>query len=352
MELAIRIQGHESCSEEGCIVKGPQRCCTIGTSKCEPSFAIEDYYVYTVKNVSAVGVFPRNLYGWDVRYSPESAETPTSFYFCIDGIYHEAWSHWVDESAIYLPLYLKLKNLFPGIKLYSFGKKGYKTAMYRAFGIDLEDVVYTIDDTSNEFMFPRYISLGDHRQPYLFYKHAQVFYKSLVAKLPEPEKDIDILYLPRGTKENCKQNDRQIPMQPYLIQVLSQFPNAQVFFTDKVENMLEQWALLRRAKVIILNEGSSLLVNGYFSVNSKIISLGGHGNQAHLWNPCPALLFYDSIRRGNSYYTLPYEAPVNYVLGFVFHVLEGKIHSDPIPPFKCYKNCSYCKYQQIENACF
>jgi hypothetical protein len=218
--------------------------------------------------------------------------------------------------------------------------------MYRAFDIDLNDVVYTIASPSNTFLFPRYISLADHRQPYLFLKHANTFYRSLVSKLPEPQKDIDILYLPRGTKENCKQNDREIPVQSSLIEFFSEIPNAKVFFTDKVENMLDQWMMIRRAKVILLNEGSSLLVNGYFSVNSKIISLGGHGNRAHLWNPCPALLFYDSIRRGNSYYTIPYEAPTNYVLQFIFRVLQGEQEGECVPPFLCWRGCSYCKYQQ------
>jgi hypothetical protein len=351
MELGIPVQGHESCSEHQCTATTSSKCCVIGTSVCEPSLAIEDYYVYEINNVLSIGVSPRENYGWNVSFLPGSEGPPEDFYFCIDGIYHEAWSHWVDESAIYLPLFLKLKKLYPSLKLYSFGKKGYKNAMYKAFDISPEDIVYTLASSCNICFFPRYISLADHRQPFLFLKHAQALYSYLINKCPAPVKDIDILYLPRGSKENYSQNNRQIPVQSQLAEVLSTIPYVRVLFTDTIENMIDQFSLVRRAKVILLNEGSSLLVNGFFAVDSKIISLGGHGNNAHLWNACPALLFYDSICRGNCYYTIPYEAPVEYVLRYVHAVLEALLSPDPTPQYSCWRNCKYCRYQTFEKTC-
>ncbi len=199
MELSIPLEHHESCLEDKCIVSGPSICTVVGTSKCEPSFAIEDYYIYRINNVLGIGVSPRENYGWDVSFLPENSGPPEEIFFCIDGIYHEAWSHWVDESAIYLPLFLTLKKLYPSLKLYSFGKKGYKNAMYKAFDISSEDVVYTLSSSRNTCLFPRYISLADHRHPFLFLKHAQAFYSYLINKCPTPVKDIDILYLPRGS---------------------------------------------------------------------------------------------------------------------------------------------------------
>lgn len=345
--MNIQILGHETCVDS-CISKSSTKCKIIGTSNCKPSFMIEDYPIYQINNVESVGVYAHQNYGWSICSSNEHSGLVTDYYFCIDGIYHEAWSHWVEESAIYLPLFMHLRKLYPQLKIYSFGKKGYKNAMYKAFNIKDEDIVYTISNIKNIFLFPYYISLGDHRNPFLFFKHLKIFYNYISSRCSAVEKDIEILYLPRGSKENCRENDRLIPVQQQLIEFLSGQYNVNILFTDSTENMIDQWSIVRRAKVIILNEGSSLLVNGFFSVNADILVLGGEGNHAHLWNPSPALAYYDSIHRGNKYYYIPYEWPIQYVLSLLSSVLNKMIPPEPIPRFKCYLDCNYCKYQDFE----
>jgi len=348
MELSILLQGHDGCSGGTCKASCGTKCCTVGTEGERPSFALEDYYIFEKHNVLQIGVQPRENYGWDIAYTEAPHEEPTDSFFCIDGIYHEAWAHWVEESAIYLPLYLKLKNRFSSLKLFSFGKKGYKSAMYRAFSIPEEDVVYELPTKPNRCFFPYYISLGDHRRPFSFLNHMKVFYSWIVQRCGPCEKDIDILYLPRGSKENCKQNDRQIPVQSELISIFSEHPNVTILYTDSTNNMIEQWKVIRRSKIIILNEGSSLLVNGFFAENSQIIILGGHGNKAHLWNPSPALVYYDSIQRGNRYYPIPYEWRTPHVLFYLTAVIDKSVLPEPTPLFKCHLNCQYCKYQTFE----
>jgi hypothetical protein len=348
MELAITIDNHSSCDPNSCRVSDGTKCCTIGVEGQIPSFAIEDYYIFEKRDILQVGVKPQENYGWNISYKEIPEGEAEEIYFCIDGIYHEAWAHWVDESALYLPLYLKLKEQYPKLKLFSLGKKGYKNAMYKAFSIAEDDVVYQIQSTHNQFLFPYYVSLADHRRPFFFLNHMKIFYNWIVERCGPQEKDIDILYLPRGSKENCMQNDRQIPVQSELISMFSEYPNVTVLYTDSVDNMIEQWKIIRRAKVILLSEGSNLLVNGFFAENSQIISLGGHGNNAHFWNPSPALLYYDSINRGNRYYPIPYEWKASHVLSYLTAVMNNSVSHEHTPKFNCYLNCQYCKNQKFE----
>lgn len=348
MELQILLSGHESCSEKKCLSLGNIKCMNVATYDTKPSFAIEDYYLYEVNNVVQVGVQPRENYGWDVAYDSTLHREPEQYYFCVDTIYNETWPHWVDESAIYLILFHKIKKIYPNLKLYSLCKKIFKYAMYKAFDIAEEDVVYIINNPINCFIFPEYISLADHRKPFLFMKHMNNFYNYIVEKCPTKEKDIDILYLPRGKKENSKGTERQIPVQESLIEYLSTISNVKIFYTDDTTNMIDQWDIVRRAKVIILNEGGNHGINGFFAYNSDILVLGGNGNACHFQNPSPSLMYYDSIKRDNKYYHIPYEYPLPYVVYLLNQILDKQAVPAGVPPHTCWRNCSYCKYQEYE----
>lgn len=351
MELAIILKGHEQCSPSSCISSTGQKCCLVGANNQEPSFKIVDYSLFEIENVQQVGMQHRDNYGWDVAYDATLAGKIEQFYFCIDGIYNQAWSHWVAESAYYLVLWDRLKTIYPGIKIYSLSPKNYKNAMYKSFNISPSDVVYSIEAKRNKFIFPSYGSWADHTRPFLFQKHMAIFYNYFVSKMQIREKDIDILYLPRGSRENNKGTDRKIAIQPALIDILSTMPNVRIFFTDETDNMLTQWELVQRARVILLNEGGNLLINGYFAKDSKIISLGGDGNHAHFQNPAPGLMYYDTIRRRNKYYHIPYEWPPILVVNMLIRLLTEDIQPVSLKPITCWRNCKYCNYQDyIQHA--
>lgn len=345
MELAILLKGHEQCSPNVCTCTSGSKCRVISANNDQPDFAIDDYFMFECENVEQVGVQPRDHYGWDIAYDATLAGKIEQCYFCIDGIYNQAWSHWVAESAHYLVLWDKLKTIFPGIKIYSLSPKNYKNAMYKSFCISPTEIVYSIETKRNKFIFPRYGSWADHTQPFLFKKHMENFYNYFISKMQIKEKDIDILYLPRGSRENNKGTDRKIAIQPALIDILSSMPNTRICFTDETDNMITQWELVQRAKVILLNEGGNLLINGYFAKDSKIISLGGDGNYAHFQNPEPGLMYYDTIKRRNKYYHIPYESPPILVVNTLIRLLNEDIPPVPLRPINCWRNCKYCKYQ-------
>lgn len=345
MELAVILRGHEQCSPEGCRSICGTKCKTVAVFGETPSFIIDDYSLYEVEYVDQIGVQPRDNYGWDVSYYEHTTGKIDAVYFCVDTIYNETWPHWVDESAIYLLLFAKLKKIYPNLKLYSLKKKLFKDPMYRAFDISEEDVVFSISTKQNKCIFPYYISLADHLLSFQFERHMSNFYNYIVKKCPTKEKDIDILYLPRGTKENSKGTDRTVPVQSVLLEFLSPMPNVKIFFTDETTNMIDQWDMVRRAKILIVNEGGNHGINGFFAHNSKIVVLGGNGNGCHFQNPSPALMYYDSIRRGNQYYHIDYSANVHHVLMFIQLVINGDV--PPVQPshVSCWRNCSFCRFQ-------
>jgi hypothetical protein len=347
MEHAILLKGHEECSETECKATNGTVCRRVATEGMPPSYAIEDYYLYEVDNVEGIGVLPRDNYGWDVSIVPNQTPNPQNYYFCVDTLYAEVWPHWVDESAIYLLLFEKLKRIYPSLKLYSIKQRQFKLSMYKAFGIEESDVVFSLEGTQNRFVFPYYISLADHRRPFQFLDHMKNFHNYIVSRCPSKEKDIHVLYLPRATKENIR-TDHQIPIQAELIQFLSQMEDAKIYYTDDTTNMIEQWDLVRRARLLILNEGGNFGINSFFAENSDILVIGGQGNGCHFENPSPALMFYDGIKRGNRYYNIPYELPFCFVLEYLARVVNNMIEPMAMPTYSCWKKCEYCKYQDYE----
>ena len=83
----------------------------------------EDIYSYKIiKNVAKV---TPSFNKWTIETNqiyPSNYSYPSndsSYYFIIDTLLHDAFAHWVFESAIYLPLFLLLKEkYYPNLKLY------------------------------------------------------------------------------------------------------------------------------------------------------------------------------------------------------------------------------------------
>ena len=80
---------------------------------------------------------------------------------------------------------------------------------------------------------------------------------------------------------------------------------------------------------VVLNEGGNHGINGFFAENSHIIVLGGNGpgDGYHFQNPRPALIYYDSVKRGNLYYHISYSTPISTIMNLLKQVNEESINS-------------------------
>jgi hypothetical protein len=317
----------------------------IGQNNTPPSFIIDDYKFDVQNGVTKISIQHRDHYGWDIEYTDIDDSEVENYYYYIDGIYDEAFSHWTYESGIYLHVFNKLKEKYPAIKVLSFRNKGFKTIQYEAYGIS---PVNTIESIKNKVIFIKNCSQADHTECKLYLTHVRRWYNYLMSLRPVVEKDIDILYLPRSSTENYREISEIKYIQNSLINIFNEYNGAIIYYTDKTRNIADQIELIGRAKILVVNEGGNVLVNGYFAKNSHIIVIGGNGpnNGYHFQNPRPALIYYDSIKNGNSYYHLAYSSPASYVLELIDKIKENIIKPFLTPAVKCWrenwKGCIHC----------
>ena len=119
-------------------------------------------------------------------------------------------------------------------------------------------------------------------------------------------------------------------------------------FIQNQKNLIQNNIKNSNAIEILLNEGGNHGINGFFAENSHIIVLGGNGpgNGYHFQNPRPALIYYDSVKRGNLYYHISYSTPISTIMNLLKQVTEGSIKPFIPPPVNCWredwKGCTTC----------
>jgi hypothetical protein len=317
----------------------------IGGIDQQPSFTLEGYPLYEVENVSLITIENTPNYGWDVRHDPSVSGDINEYYLYIDGYYDEGFSHWVFESSFYLPMVSKLREFYPNLKILSFRKKGYKDCIYKAFDLTENDIVYEIKEKRNKVFFFQGSSLADHTKDDLYMRHVYRYYHSLISKCGPIQKDISVLYLPRGKKENLAGTDRVIPFQNEILEMIKSIENSYVYYTDSTTNFIDQIRVVRKASVIILDYGSSLLVNGFFAEGSKILVLGD--STLHLQNLRPLLLLKDSIRRKNDYYYTPNGMSSYLIFHKLRSIIEGRESVSKHRSY-CWRKCDACKSHEEE----
>jgi hypothetical protein len=212
-------------------------------------------------------------YGWDILINEEVKEIE-QYYFTIDNIYNDAFGHWVYESAIYLCIFHKLKELYPNIKLLIFSQKNYKKCFFNAFYISEDDIVTEISNKNNCIIFPKYTTHHDGNLGELYSKYINNLYTFITKDINNYNKEYSIVYFPRGSLENYKGNDRVINNQDKIIDLVSSYNNSFIYNTDTTKNFVNQVELLKKTRIFLADYGSNFIVNSFFCENSIIIILG------------------------------------------------------------------------------
>jgi hypothetical protein len=247
-----------------------------GASEDIPIDQIDGVKIYTVNN----------LYSYDYQQCRNiiqqniSTEPITHYYFIFESLYNDSFGHWMSECGILLPIFIKLKLTYPTLKLHLKTKRSYKTHILTHLNIDLNDISYDLEPNNKCFVVEPFTSLHNKSDCSL---HIQYFiqYYTILRPSVLPEKNIDILFLPRQTKENYISNDRVHHTQE-IEYYISNLPNCVVLHTDKLTDFKTQVDLILRAKTIILTDGSPFFINSLIAMNSKIICLGNiMGHQIH-----------------------------------------------------------------------
>ena len=233
---------------------------------------INDELCFT--NVSDYSCVESEVFGWQITYDRQTREpdSETPIYFVLDSMNHVAFSHWVYENAIWIPEFQKLREKYPSCKLVLEEYRQYKKLFMDFYGISMENVCLHKDiQPENVCFFHSYISLNDLSIPSVYYEKIQEFEKKI--ETIHPTESIPLLYLPRGVKENLQgPNNRSYNVQEDLKEFVKKIGGT-VYETDTTVSLMDQIRLVKSAHTIILDYGSNLWVNGFFSRKSKIVCM-------------------------------------------------------------------------------
>jgi hypothetical protein len=230
------------------------------------------YKIFTVNNVKSYTNCNKSFDSWSIETEDIVSEMESNtMYFMIDTLFNEAFSHWVYECAIYLDVFLRLKERYPAIKLHLKNYRKFKQLFCTLFGINHEDIVYTIH-SMNTCFFPSPISLmnNKHLSPE-YTEQLRIFFlrfNEYKHKLTDT-----ILIMPRQREENFNGNERSYNMNKVFDFYIKMNSSHEILHTDTILDIKEQIRKVSSAKTIVLTDGSPFLVNGMFAQNSNILIL-------------------------------------------------------------------------------
>ena len=229
------------------------------------------YKVYSLKNIRNYEYV--NFNSWKVETNDELHGDKEDIYLVIDTHYHDAFGHWVFESAIYLPLFFLLKKVHPSIKIWFKSPRNYKKIFCEYFGILPTDYVYSVSlADANLCFFPSPISALNLPELHTdFIKHLNIFWD--LFKYTTGTNVYTITVLPRQVKENVKENDRIIPFN-ILTDYLHLINNSKILHTDTVTQLIEQIETIRKSSIVVVADGAAFQVNGMFCYGKEIIISG------------------------------------------------------------------------------
>jgi hypothetical protein len=244
---------------------------TIDDTSAHNHFYIDDYYkLYVIENVINYDLINYNTHSISTCPSPDVKEI--QYYLVVDLLHHDAFSHWVYESAIYLPLFRRLKDLYSNIKVVLKGKKTYKLLFLDFFNISPDDVVYKDISANNVCFFPSPIS-AQNDNAYFTENYRQIIYKFISIfhqYKTENTTMYDSVVLPRQTKENYLNNNKTYDMSSIYKGLNDKNANYKIINTDEITALSVQIQGLRSSHNIILTDGAPFLVNNMFCMHSKI----------------------------------------------------------------------------------
>jgi len=245
----------------------------------------------------------------------------------IDTLYDDAFGHWVYESAIYLPMFRRLKSTrYLDLKLHSKRRRRYKTLFYNFFGISEADIVYGENTAGipTTAIIPLPISAWNDKEPVSeIYKHyVDEFFQAFCGVIDTIPKSISVLLSPRAKQENYTGNDRQIDVTEIERRLRNSATAAVIILhTDQVRDLTDdQIRHIAAAKTLILMDGSAYYVNGLFARKSQILVVGGCCVVQHNQEfPKMAYVHQKILAKGNTvqfpcgFHKVPYASVARYL---------------------------------------
>jgi len=231
---------------------------------------LDIYHYKAINNV--ISYEYTNYNNWSICINNSTYDTIPQYYVMIDAFHHDAFGHWVYESAIYLPFFNLLKLKYPTIKLHLKSNKKFKLLFCKYFNIEEYDIVTSII-SNNICIYTKPISALNYKSITEEYKsHVVAFINAL--HIPIQIKNIEHLLMPRGANENYIGNERVLNMDNIIQHINDMSDSTYTLYTDTISSLAEQMHIVSSASTIYITDGSACIVNGLFASNSTIIVLG------------------------------------------------------------------------------
>jgi hypothetical protein len=225
---------------------------------------IESVKLFTVPNVSTITTKPPLYNKLYITKCP--LHRPPLFVIDVGMI--PAFGHWVFESAIYIPIYLRLKRIYPDMKLMVGEHKTYKSIFARYYGVHSDDILYSIPPGSL-CTIPSPITSLTHG--HICERHRRLIQG--ISVLNDSKHKYEYTLFPRQT-ENYPGNNTSISYVPIIDYIDRVGITYSVYNTSTVMDFSEQLSKIQSSRVIIIPDGSSFLVNGFYASNSTMYVVG------------------------------------------------------------------------------
>ncbi len=286
------------------------------------SHTVDGVRFYVVNNLIHYNFNDGCLDRWEVEIDGGGGEAEKkNYYFVMDTKFHDAVSHWVVESAVFLPFFKELRKEFPSLKLILKSEKIYKYLFARFFDIEKDDIVYETEKNVNNMAFfcPPVLAQNNPNSAEgrmkLVDSIIRNFYSTFDLFEIDIQNEIDYVILPRQNKENYKPNDRNVSygnLIDYFSKSGSVFSSI-IVNTDDITDLKDQLRYVKQGKTIILTEGAATIVNCLFCKDKTILVNGQHMKNLADRFPCSRVLVDFLMKRNTMHWFLNENGIIHYI---------------------------------------
>jgi hypothetical protein len=190
----------------------------LTVNKTNGNYIVDDNSIHKYERVVSYEFIDRSILTLDTDDQPEQQEPDVYYIFDASGL--DALLHWVAESFIFHPIFLKLKETYPNIKILTANTKKYVKNVFKLFDtnddicynrkeIVNDKIIYNIYNPNNICFFSPILSLNeiDDESKDIFVKYIANYMEKIQEKLSKTVLYKNkLLLMPRNVVDNYEGN--------------------------------------------------------------------------------------------------------------------------------------------------